>query len=174
MTPEGAQLVEQLRSLWIQLQQDQLVEQRRALPFGDGVGDRWLRAELLGFGEETSVYDSAVIIGDVSVGEHSWIGPNTVLDGSGGLTIGSFCSISAGVQIYSHSSVEWATSGGLNAIKRQATTIGDRCYIGPGAVIEMGVTIGDGCVVGAFSLVQKSLPQGVRAWGQPCTIRSRH
>lgn len=171
MTPESESAAEQLRSLWIELQRESMAKNQRSVPFGDGVGDRWLRAQLLGFGKNTSVYDSAVIIGDVSVGEASWIGPNTVLDGSGGLSIGSFCSISAGVQIYTHNTVDWATSGGVTEIERNSTTVGSRCYIGPGAVIEMGVHIGDGCVVGAFSLVRESLPEGSRAWGQPCRIR---
>lgn len=74
----------------------------RGLPFADCFVDRWEKAEALGFGKGTSIYDSSLVLGDVKVGENSWIGPNTVLDGSGGLEIGSNCSISAGVQIYSH------------------------------------------------------------------------
>ena len=77
----------------------------RGLPFADCFVDRWEKAEALGFGKGTSIYDSSLVLGDVKVGENSWIGPNTVLDGSGGLEIGSNCSISAGVQIYSHDSV---------------------------------------------------------------------
>ncbi len=171
MTHERAKLKSELRELWVELQQEQLSNHDRSLPFGDGVGDRWQRARLLGFGRNASVYDSALILGNVSVGDESWIGPNTVLDGSGGLKIGSHCSISAGAQIYSHNAVARATSGGEADIVRQATVIGDRCYIGPGAVVEMGVYIGDGCVVGAFSLVRESLPAGSKAWGQPCRIQ---
>ena len=59
------------------------------MPFGELVNDRWEKANFLGFGKGTSVYDSSVIIGDVVVGENTWIGPNTILDGSGKLTIGS-------------------------------------------------------------------------------------
>src|SRR5690242_5080958 len=72
----------------------------RSLPFGDAMFDRWERAQRLGFGADASIYDSALVYGDVSVGEHSWIGPNVLLDGSGGaLAIGAWCSISAGVHI---------------------------------------------------------------------------
>ena len=72
---------------------------KRTLPFGDYFVDRWEKANELGFGKGTSIYDSAIVIGDVKVGENTWIGPNVILDGSGGLQIGSWCSISAGVQI---------------------------------------------------------------------------
>lgn len=142
----------------------------RSLPVGDYLVDRWEKARLLGFGEGASVYDSAVVLGDVRVGKHTWIGPFTVLDGSGGLEIGDYCSISAGVQIYSHDTVRWATSGGRTDPDRSPVRIGSRCYIGPHAVISKGVTIGDGCVIGANSLVNSDVPAGSTAWGTPARV----
>src|ERR1019366_8652869 len=71
-----------------------LKEINRSLPFADLLFDRWERAKMLGFGEGTSVYDSTHVFGDVQVGKNTWIGPFTILDGSGGLTIGDNCSIS--------------------------------------------------------------------------------
>ena len=47
----------------------------RVLPFGELMNDRWEKAKFLGFGKGTSVYDSSVILGDVIVGENTWIGP---------------------------------------------------------------------------------------------------
>jgi acetyltransferase-like isoleucine patch superfamily enzyme len=146
---------------------------QRSLPFGDLVVDRWARAAALGFGEGTSIYDSALVLGDVRVGERTWIGPHTVLDGSGGLIIGSTCSISAGVQIYSHDSVRWALSGGVAPYERAAVSIGDHCYIGPSTIITSGVTIGRHCLVGANSVVNKSLPDHSIAFGSTCRIVGR-
>src|SRR2546423_10331063 len=80
----------------------------RSVPFADELFDRWERAAFLGFGSGASIYDSSLVLGDVQVGEETWIGPFTVLDGRGGLTIGKYCSISAGVQLYSHDTVKWA------------------------------------------------------------------
>ena len=91
---------------------------QRSLPAGEYLVDRWERARELGFGEGASIYDSAIVIGSVSVGASTWIGPWVMLDGSGGLSIGSNCSISAGTQIYTHDSVGWATSGGEKPIER--------------------------------------------------------
>lgn len=142
----------------------------RTLPFGDYIVDRWEKAAMLGFGEGTSIFDSALVLGDVIAGENTWIGPCTVLDGSGGLEIGSFCSISAGVQIYSHDSVQWALSGGEAPYEYAPTRIGNRCYVGPCAVIAKGVTIGDGCVIGAHSLVTQDVPAGAKAVGRPARI----
>ena len=111
----------------------------RVLPFGDYINDRWEKASFLGFGAGTSVYDNVVVLGDVKVGTNTWIGPNVILDGSGKLEIGSNCSISAGVQIYSHDSVKWAISSGEDDYSYGKTTIGDDCYIGPNAIIQKGI-----------------------------------
>lgn len=143
----------------------------RVLPIGDLLSDRWEKAKYLGWGEGSSVYDSCVVIGDVKVGANTWVGPFTVLDGSSGLEIGDHCSISAGVQIYSHDSVRRALSGGVEPIELAATSIGSRCYLGPHAVVAKGVTIGDGCVVGAHSVVMEDLPPWVRVFGAPAKQR---
>lgn len=163
-------LFDELKALWRSRRQEVDERFRRTLPFGDYVVDRWEKARVLGFGEGASIYDSALVLGDVTVGEQTWIGPGVVLDGSGGLSIGAYCSISAGVQLYSHDSVAWAISGGEAGIERAPTRIGDRCYIGPNTVVAKGVTIGDGCVVGAGSVVLSDLPPGSRAAGAPCRI----
>jgi acetyltransferase-like isoleucine patch superfamily enzyme len=145
----------------------------RSLPLADYVVDRWERARSLGFGEGASIYDSSLVLGDVAVGEKTWIGPFTVLDGSGGLTIGRTCSISAGVQIYSHDTTRWALSGGVAEYERAPVAIGDHCYIGPMSIVTMGVTIGPRCLVGANSIVNKDLPAGSIAFGSTCRIVGR-
>ncbi|MCK5345451.1 MAG: acyltransferase [Candidatus Heimdallarchaeota archaeon] len=143
---------------------------KRCVPLNDLLTDRWEKAQFLGFGKETSVYDSCLILGDVQVGENTWIGPFTVLDGSGGLTIGSYCSISAGVQIYTHDSIQWALSGGKMSYQYAKTSIGNNCYIGPNVVVSKGVVIGDQCIIGANSMVLSDILSGCKAVGSPCRI----
>lgn len=161
-------LIDDLRALYEELRGDMRERWHRDLPFEELLFDRWARAQQLGFGEASSIYHNSYVYGDVRVGAHTWIGPLTVLDGSGGLSIGAHCSISAGVQIYTHDSVRWATSGGAAAYEHAPVSIGDRCYIGPQTVIAKGVTIGAGCVVGACSFVNRSLAPGTTAAGAPC------
>jgi acetyltransferase-like isoleucine patch superfamily enzyme len=142
----------------------------RVVSFGDLLIDRGEKAEFLGFGDGTTIYDSSLVVGDVKVGKNTWIGPSTVLDGSGGLEIGSNCSIASGVQIYSHETVFWALSGGKMEYTMAETTIGDCCYIGPNTVVKMGVKIGNHCLVGANSLVNIDLEDYTIASGSPCKI----
>ena len=159
-----------LRDLHARQTADLREKWQRSLPFGDLIVDRWERARLLGFGEGSSIYDSAVVIGDVRVGAHSWIGPFTLLDGSGELEIGSYCSISAGVQIYTHDTVLRDISGHRSPVDYSSVVIGSRCYIGPQSVIARGVRIGDGAVIGACSLVLHDVPAGMKAFGTPARV----
>ncbi len=137
----------------------------RHVSIQDLLSDRWETAKFYGFGEGTSCYNNVLILGDVKVGKNSWIGPNVILDGSGGLEIGDYVSISAGVQIYSHHTVDWSTSLGSKPFKRDSTRIGNGVYLGPNSVIQMGVCIGDKAVVGAMSLVNKDIPSGGQWYG---------
>lgn len=48
--------------------------------------------------------------------------------------------------------------------------IGDRVWIGGGAIIMPGVTIGDNVVIGAGSVVTKDIPSNSIAYGIPCRV----
>jgi acetyltransferase-like isoleucine patch superfamily enzyme len=110
----------------------------------------------------------AWIIGDPEIGPGTWIGAFTVIDGSGGLTIGAGCDISCGAQIYSHSSMRRCVSGrDYPAVEREATHIGDRVFIGANAVVGMGVSIGDEAVVAAGAVVTHDVPARTVVAGVP-------
>jgi acetyltransferase-like isoleucine patch superfamily enzyme len=145
----------------------------RDLPLEELLFDRWERARSLGFGEGTSIYHNSYVYGSVKVGRNTWIGPFTLLDGSGGLEIGDTCSVSAGVQIYTHDTVAWAVSGGKAEYERAAVKIGDACYIGSQTVIAKGVTIGEHSAIGSCSFVNRDIPPYTVAFGVPCRPRGR-
>lgn len=164
------QLFELINELKTELDSSFLKELNRSLPFADALFDRWEKAIFLGFGKGTSIYDSCLVLGDVKVGENTWIGPNTILDGTGGLIVGNNCSISAAVHIYSHDSVKWAISGGVEKYEYASVKIGNNCYLGPHSIISAGVELGDGCIVGANSFVNRSYPAGSKVAGNPAKI----
>lgn len=171
--PEVLALQATLHALHGQLREAMRQAWNRSLPFDELLFDRWERARALGFGEGTGIYHNSYVYGDVRVGQHTWIGPFTVLDGSGGIDIGDFCSISSGVHIYSHDSVKWALSGGKVPYEQKPVRIGNCCYIGSDTVIAKGATIGNHVLVAACSFVNKDLPDFAIAAGTPCHILGR-
>jgi acetyltransferase-like isoleucine patch superfamily enzyme len=116
----------------------------------------------------------AWIIGEPEVGEGTWIGAFTVVDGSGGLRIGRGCDISCGAQIYTHSSARRCVSGrAYPEVDRQPTVLGDRVFIGANAVVQMGVTIGDSAVVAAGAVVTGDVAPRTVVAGVPARPVSR-
>lgn len=110
----------------------------------------------------------AWISGDPVIGPGTWIGAFTVIDGSGGLTIGAGCDISSGVQIYTHSSAKRCVSGRrYNTVDRAPVRIGDDVFIGANATVMMGVTIGDSAVVAAGAVVTRDVPERTVVAGVP-------
>ncbi|HNJ79548.1 MAG TPA: acyltransferase [Marmoricola sp.] len=118
--------------------------------------------------------EHAWVVGEPQIGEGTWIGAFTVLDGSGGLRIGAGCDISSGVQIYTHSSAKRCVSGrAYEQVDRAQVEIADRVFIGAGAVINMGVSIGESAVIGAGAVVTKDVPAGAIVGGVPARVIGR-
>lgn len=110
----------------------------------------------------------AWISGDPEIGAGTWIGAFTVLDGSGGLRIGTGCDLSCGVQIYTHSSMRRCVSGrAFPEVERAPVTVGDNVFLGASAIVMMGVTIGDSAVVSAGAVVTKDVPPRTVVAGVP-------
>ncbi|MFP5370452.1 MAG: acyltransferase [Actinomycetes bacterium] len=110
----------------------------------------------------------AWVIGEPTVGAGTWIGAFTIIDGSGGLTIGAGCDISSGVHLYTHSSVRRCVSGrAFPTVERAPVHIGDHVFIGAGAIVNMSVRIGDHSVVGAGAVVSRDVPPYTVVGGVP-------
>jgi len=170
---EHEQLLHAMQESYQRLRQDMRERWHRDLPFEELLFDRWERASALGFGERANIYHNSYVYGDVTVGEHTWVGPYTLLDGTGGLSIGKYCNISAGVQIYTHDTVKWVLSGGKAKYEYAPVSIGDCCHIGSQSVVIKGVTIGAHSVIGGCSFVNRDIPPYTVAFGVPCRPAGR-
>lgn len=96
------------------------------------------------------------VVGSPEIGEGCWIGAFTLLDGSGGLTIGRGCDISSGAQILTHSSVRRTVTERRHPhVDRAATVIGEHCFVGTNAVVLMGAQIGHHSVIAAGAVVKE-------------------
>lgn len=160
-------LYQQLEALHNQLDNAFNEQFNRSLPIGDLLRDRWQRARDLRFGEGTNIYDSVLVLGNPNIGKHCWIGPFGILDGTGGLTIGDFTTVSAGVHIYTHDNLKATLFPEKYEIEKSSVAIGSNCYIAPQSIIARGVNLGNRCVVAANSMVNKSFEPGSIIAGNP-------
>lgn len=156
LDPEVAELWRRLVELRVALRDRTWREYRRLNPFAEDLFE-WKEKGAYAGGRDVTVYDSTTIVGNVSIGDQTWIGPFCSLDGTGGLAIGSHCAISAGVHIQTHDVVRWALSGGEQPYEYAAVSIGDCCFVGVNAVVTKGVTIGDHSVVAAGAVVTRDV-----------------
>jgi serine O-acetyltransferase len=79
------------------------------------------------------------------------------------VSIGSNCNLSQGVTI----------GGDRRGSFPGKPTIGDRVFIGPGAVIFGGISLGDDCAVGANSVVTRPVEAGAVVVGVPARCISK-
>jgi len=94
------------------------------------------------------------ITGKPDIGEQTWIGAFTLIDGLGGLKIGRGCDISSGAQILTHSTVRRClTERQFDKIDYRPTVIEDHVFVGTNATILMGCQIGHHSVIGAGAVV---------------------
>jgi maltose O-acetyltransferase len=113
----------------------------------------------------------------ISIGARSFVNVNCVFADNHFITIGADTLIGPAVQIYTagHPLLpeERITPPGSPApylTTARPVEIGDRCWIGGGAILLPGVTIGHGSTIGAGSVVTKSIPPRSVAAGNPCRI----
>lgn len=121
-----------------------------------------VRGHTPSIGEGTFVADTAVIVGDVTIGRDSSIWFNAVLRGDvNTITIGDRTNIQDGAVIHtlydglphpSQTHIGNDVSVGHNAIIHGGI-IGDNCLIGMGAIILDNAEVPAGCIIAAGALV---------------------
>ncbi|GAA3561110.1 hypothetical protein GCM10022197_15820 [Microlunatus spumicola] len=92
-------------------------------------------------------------------------GPGLGIAHYGSIVVHSRAKVGAWCRINSATNIGLSPSG--------VPTIGDYCYIAPGAVIYGGITIGDRVVVGANAVVGRDVPDGVTVAGAPARVVSQ-
>jgi galactoside O-acetyltransferase len=111
---------------------------------------------------------------EIAIGSGVHIAAGSKLFGTAGITLGSYCGISAGVSIFSQS--DDYSSGALanplvpmslRKVKSSRVEVKPYAIVGANSVILPGVTIGKGASVGALSLVNKHVPDFTIVTGNP-------
>lgn len=92
-------------------------------------------------------------------------GPGLGIAHYGSIVVHSRAKVGAWCRINSATNIGLSPSG--------VPTIGDYCYIAPGAVVYGGITVGDRVVIGANAVVGRDVPDGVTVAGAPARVVSQ-
>lgn len=113
--------------------------------------------------------------GKVNVGKRVRIGENCNFGSEPYLiSIGDDTTLSFDIAVVTHDAatrvIRNLPDGNPETVIYAPVTIGKNCFIGCRTVILAGVTIGDNSIVGACSLVNRDVPSGTVAAGNPCRV----
>ena len=137
-------------------------------------------------GDNVYIDDSAVVIGDVEIGDESSVWPLTVIRGDiNRVRIGSHSNIQDGSVLHVTHAGEFSPEGAQLIIGDRVTVghkvllhgcrIGDRCLIGMGSIVTDNVVVEDQVMIGSGTLVPpgKVLESGYLYLGNPVQQKRR-
>lgn len=122
--------------------------------------------------------DSAQVIGDVEIGEHSSVWMCVVIRGDvNRIRIGRRSNVQDGTIVHVMKDTHPTTIGDDVTVGHAAVvhgcTIEDRCLIGMGAILLNGVVVGGGSIIAAGTLLPEGthVPPRSLVMGSPGTVR---
>ena len=126
-------------------------------------------------GQDTYVSETAMVIGDVTIGNNCYIGHGVILRGDyGTIEIGDGSAAEEGVVVHAPlgmtCSIGKSVTLGHGAIIH-SKTIGNFAVIGMGAIISILAEVGERSIIGEGAVVtmRQKLPAGIVAAGNPAS-----
>lgn len=110
--------------------------------------------------------------GDIIIGKNTYVGLYSTVQAVKDcfVKIGSGCSISHNVRIYTGSYDPDSNLVDRKSSKKGSVTIGDYVWIGANVFINPGISIGDNSIIGANSVVTKDVPANSIFGGVPAKL----
>lgn len=138
--------------------------------------DTFLRKEPV-LGRDVYLASTAVVLGDVTLGDHSSVWYGAVLRGDiNRIVVGHHSNVQDNAVLHLADDLpcvvgNWVTIGHSAVV--HACTIGDECLIGIGATVLDGAVIGEQSLVGAGAVVTPGtvIPPGSMVLGAPSKVR---
>ena len=128
-------------------------------------------------GEGVYIAAGAVVIGDVTLGDHSSVWHNAVLRGDyNRIVVGHHTNIQDNAVLHLADDLPCRVGNhvtiGHSALVH-ACTVGDRVLVGMGAILLDGAVIGEESLIGAGALVTKGsrIPPGSLVLGAPAVVK---
>ena|GEM_PF-1652510 len=141
---------------------------------------------MLTLGKDSIIEEGTHILGELTLGELTVIGPRVWIEGP--VSLGHGASIREGCIAISHTTIEeWVgvssnvhfitfdhqigdVTRRVGRIKFKPIRIKSGAWIGTNTTVMPGVTIGTGCVIGSRALVTKDIPDNSLAIGAPAKV----
>jgi carbonic anhydrase/acetyltransferase-like protein (isoleucine patch superfamily) len=128
-------------------------------------------------GQSVFIAPGAVVLGDVTLGDHASVWYNAVLRGDiNCIGIGCYTNIQDNAMVHLADEDpclvgEYVTVG--HGAILHACTIGDETLVGMGATVLDGAVVGRQCIIGANALItgHARIPAGSLVLGSPATVR---
>ncbi|MBI2871647.1 MAG: gamma carbonic anhydrase family protein [Chloroflexi bacterium] len=124
-------------------------------------------------GASSYVHPTAVLIGDIVIGEGCWIGPNTTIRADyGKIRLGDFSNIQDNCVLHGMETTLGRYSHLGHACVVHGATLGEHILVAMNAAVLDGAVIGDWCVVAAGSVVapRARIPAKKMVMGVPAAI----
>jgi gamma-carbonic anhydrase len=127
-------------------------------------------------GRQVFIAPGAIVLGDVTLGDHASVWYNAVLRGDiNRIVIGRCTNIQDVAVVHLADDFPCLIGDNVTVGHRailHACTIGDECLIGMGAIVLDGASVGAQCLVGAQALVtaRTHIPAGSLVLGSPAKV----
>jgi phenylacetic acid degradation protein len=124
-------------------------------------------------GSTSYVHPTAVLIGEVTIGEGCWIGPHvTMRADEGSITMGDFSNIQDNSVIHGRNVILGRYSHLGHSCTLHGVTLGEHVLVAINAVVLDGVEVGDWCTIAAGAVVAPGakIPPRKMLMGVPAAI----
>jgi UDP-hydrolysing UDP-N-acetyl-D-glucosamine 2-epimerase len=130
------------------------------------------KLEKIGFNIPVIAHPSAVIAKSAKTMDGVFIGPRAVV--GPGSVLGKHAIVNTRASVDHDCRVGDFAHIAPGAILSGGVKIGNNAHIGTGASVIQYKKIGNNAMIGAGSVVVKNIPEGSKAYGNPCRIRGRN
>ena len=138
------------------------------------IGDTTVRRKLyklireVGLTIPVIIDPSAIVSNDSLIGEGTYIGKRSVLNA--GSSIGCCAIVNTGAIIEHDCTIGDFAHVSSGSILCGGVSVGADSHIGAGSVVRQGIFVGRDVLIGAGSVVVKNIPDGTKAYGNPCRL----
>lgn len=121
----------------------------------------WKQLKQIGFFLPVICDPSAVLAGDVRIGEGSFIGKGSIVNTNA--SVGKMCIINTGAIIEHDCTVEDFSHISVGSVLCGNVRVGNASFVGANATVIQGICIGKNCMIGAGTTIRKNLKDNYMA-----------